>query len=173
MTKTNDSSGCRPCACRDCMEPVYSTLGAMCHECEDAGCELDAECQVEPEHVEGECLCSDADAYLCLVHEKAERIAELCRTEGAYPIAKLSDDPATVLPRLLEVLHELAPAGLTLAAIPDAALVDGAHPAWNGGAAEQALQAIVVALNAHAPEGFAVILDGESIGFYPIAGEGI
>jgi hypothetical protein len=101
------------------------------------------------------------------------RIADLCRTEGAYPIARLSEDPADVLPRLLAVLAELAPAPVSVPAIPAAALTDGRHPAWNGGIAEAALVAIMVALNAHAPEGFALIVEGDAIGFYPLAGEGI
>ena len=37
-------TGYRPCACRDCMEIAIGGRGAMCHECEDAGCNGDREC---------------------------------------------------------------------------------------------------------------------------------
>lgn len=40
-------SGYRPCACRDCMETVIGGPGAMCWECEEAGCEPNKECQAE------------------------------------------------------------------------------------------------------------------------------
>ena len=39
--------GYRPCACRDCMEIAIGEEGAMCHACEEAGCELDHECSAE------------------------------------------------------------------------------------------------------------------------------
>lgn len=42
-------SGYLPCACRDCFEIAIGEKGAMCHECESAGCELDSECCCEPE----------------------------------------------------------------------------------------------------------------------------
>jgi hypothetical protein len=174
MTKTTESGYC-PCACRDCMEIAIGEPGAMCHECEDSGCEGDAEC-LRPE-VFGDEECEDNACTGCAWCEAVNpppcRIAELCLTEGSYPIARLSEDPADVLPRLLAVLHELAPAPVSVPAIPAAALTDGRHPAWDGGIAEVALLAIIVALNAHAPEGFALIVEGESIGFYPLAGEGI
>lgn len=35
-----------PCGCRDCMEIAVGEPGAFCPECQDAGCEHDAECQV-------------------------------------------------------------------------------------------------------------------------------
>ena len=44
MSKTPES-GSRPCACRDCFETAIGGPGAMCHECEDAGCPGDRECQ--------------------------------------------------------------------------------------------------------------------------------
>ena len=36
------------CACRDCMEIAIGISGeTMCHACEEAGCELDSECEAE------------------------------------------------------------------------------------------------------------------------------
>ena len=55
MTTTKrKETGYVPCACRDCMEIAIGTSGegALCHECESAGCEAnDGECSVpwEPE----------------------------------------------------------------------------------------------------------------------------
>lgn len=42
-------SGYLPCACRDCMEIAIGLTGAMCHDCEEAGCEPDSECRREPD----------------------------------------------------------------------------------------------------------------------------
>lgn len=51
-------SGYRDCACRDCFEIAIGEEGALCHECEEAGCEAHAgECSVEhdlEEETEGE-----------------------------------------------------------------------------------------------------------------------
>jgi hypothetical protein len=48
MTKTARAnpipSGYIPCACRDCMEIAIGAPGALCHECETAGCDPEAEC---------------------------------------------------------------------------------------------------------------------------------
>jgi hypothetical protein len=175
MTKTiaPAESGYRPCACRDCFEIAIGEPGAYCHECDDAGCPgyqgqpgMSQECQAPSTYGIDE---GDDD-------EPGSRIGELCRTEGAYPIAALTDGPAVVVTRLLEVLRELAPA--EVAAVPvmssDAldAMGDASHPAWDAGAAEELLRALMLALNAHAPEGFLVMLDGECVGFYPLTHEG-
>ena len=48
--KRPKESGYTPCACRDCMETAISDdmrKPEMCHECQDAGCEHDSECQGE------------------------------------------------------------------------------------------------------------------------------
>lgn len=156
MTKTTTSSYCF-CACRDCFETAIGEPGtAYCDGCDDAGC-ID---------YEGRCQATE---------EPGCRIAELCQAQGSFPIATLADGPAAVVPRLLAVLGELVPAGATAAlpAMPSAALEDDAHPAWNGGSAEAALLAILEALNAHAPEGFAIIIEAEQIGFFSLAGIGI
>lgn len=42
---SHTESSYRPCACRDCFETAIGEPGAMCHECEEAGCEPDSECQ--------------------------------------------------------------------------------------------------------------------------------
>jgi hypothetical protein len=177
MTKTiaPAESGYRPCACRDCFEIAIGEPGAYCHECDDAGCPgyqgqpgMSQECQAPGAY--------GGDDSGCGGYDHGSRIAELCRTEGAYPIAVLTDGPAVIVVRLLDVLRELAPTAV--AAVPvmssDAldAMGDGSHPAWDGGAAEELLRALMAALNAHAPEGFLVMLDGESVGFYPLKHEG-
>ena len=36
-------SGYIPCGCRDCMEIAIGEPGALCWECEEAGCEAGAE----------------------------------------------------------------------------------------------------------------------------------
>lgn len=54
------TSGYQHCACRDCMEIAIGDDGepALCHECEEAGCDADSgsECSVEHdlEDTEGE-----------------------------------------------------------------------------------------------------------------------
>lgn len=56
----NFKSGYVHCACRDCMEVTISSEddaeeGALCLDCEEAGCEAGAgECCVEHEEFEGE-----------------------------------------------------------------------------------------------------------------------
>lgn len=44
-------SGYTSCACRDCFEIAISDTEELdfCNACEDAGCEADSECCVEPE----------------------------------------------------------------------------------------------------------------------------
>lgn len=42
------TTGYVDCACRDCFEIAIGTAGeSFCHDCEEAGCELNAECQSE------------------------------------------------------------------------------------------------------------------------------
>ena len=43
MTIANDN-GYRSCACRDCMEIAIGE--PVCWACEEAGCDVDGECQV-------------------------------------------------------------------------------------------------------------------------------
>jgi hypothetical protein len=52
MSSERPMSGYTHCACRDCMETVMSDDMAhpdLCSDCEEAGCEPDSECCVEPE----------------------------------------------------------------------------------------------------------------------------
>lgn len=65
-------SGYTDCACRDCFEIAIGVEGeAMCHACEEAGCEdyqvegMSQECQVEPEPEMPECpVCEGEGAIL-------------------------------------------------------------------------------------------------------------
>lgn len=175
MTKTiaPAESGYRPCACRDCFEIAIGEPGAYCHECVDSGCPgyqgeagMSQECQAPSAYGGSE---EDGD---CDGDEPGSRIGELCQTDGAYPIASLADGPAMVVARLLEVLRELAPDALALPAVPREALADAAHPAWDG-IAEELLRALMAAVNQHAPEGFLLQFEGESLGFYPLANAGL
>lgn len=48
-------SGYRPCACRDCMEIAIGDDGALCWECQEAGCEGgETECCAPGAYAEGE-----------------------------------------------------------------------------------------------------------------------
>lgn len=45
------NSGYTACACRDCFETSVSDNmdhPDLCNECEEAGCDLESECSVEP-----------------------------------------------------------------------------------------------------------------------------
>ena len=55
------------CACRDCFEIAIGAPGvAMCHGCEDAGCEAGAEQECEAPHSYGGCedTCPDCGESL-------------------------------------------------------------------------------------------------------------
>jgi hypothetical protein len=57
LTTPMGESGYTHCACRDCMNEVVSDDMAhpdLCSDCEEAGCEPDSECCVEPELEESE-----------------------------------------------------------------------------------------------------------------------
>jgi hypothetical protein len=118
-------------------------------------------------------LTASGQLLACVEYPPLSRIAQLCQADGCYPIAQFTGDPADVLPRVLSVLRELAPAAHAAVAIPTEALTDGGHEWWNGPVAEQAIAGIIEALNANAPEGFAIIIEADHIGFYPHAGEAI
>lgn len=49
-------SGYRNCACRDCFEIAIGEPGALCSECEEAGCEAgtEQECQAPNAYGQGE-----------------------------------------------------------------------------------------------------------------------
>jgi hypothetical protein len=53
-------SGTRPCACRDCFEIAIGIPGAMCGECDYAGCQYEDECSRDDAYGDSEDeLCSD------------------------------------------------------------------------------------------------------------------
>ncbi len=55
------ASGYRDCACRDCFEIAIGEEGALCSECEEAGCEAGAEKECEAPGAYGvdvDCSCS-------------------------------------------------------------------------------------------------------------------
>lgn len=62
------TSGYTHCACRDCFEVTVSSdtdEPELCSACEDAGCEADSECCVEPEPEPPECpACGGESAVL-------------------------------------------------------------------------------------------------------------
>ncbi len=39
------TTGYRTCSCRDCFEVAIGEDGALCSDCEQAGCEPEGECQ--------------------------------------------------------------------------------------------------------------------------------
>ena len=67
-------TGYTHCACRDCMEIAIGKPGkAFCHDCEEAGCEHDSECQ-SPNAYGG----SDEE-----ITEEAERTVREMKARGA------------------------------------------------------------------------------------------
>ena len=50
----NKVTGYTYCACRDCFEIAIGEDPVMCNECEDAGCEMDEDCQREDAYLEAE-----------------------------------------------------------------------------------------------------------------------
>jgi len=70
----HEANGYGPCGCRDCMEIAIGEPGAMCHACEDAGCEGERECLAasayggEPEECEDDACtgCAWCDAQICI-----------------------------------------------------------------------------------------------------------
>lgn len=47
------SVGYHHCACRDCFELYVGKPGEMCLACEEAGCELDSECEAPHTYCSG------------------------------------------------------------------------------------------------------------------------
>lgn len=165
MIHPTHETGYRPCACRDCFETAIGGPGAMCHDCEDAGCE-------------GERECLASGAYGGELEEPeptpAEAIRAACAHAGFFVITEGANHPATVLGRLGTVLAALDPAAHEqLAAratttIPAEALSDELHAFWETHAADAILGAYVAALAAVAPEGCTFCSEGawSRIGFF-------
>ena len=148
-----------PCACRDCCEIAIGKPGALCHECDDAGCAPERECQA-------------ADAY----GGEAEPITErepsawhrAVEQQGFAIVSEGSNDPQVVLPRVLAALEIIAPAAhafLTtsgrVSRIPAEALASGQHPFWSSEESDAALAEIFVALDERAPAGTFFGAEGE------------
>lgn len=54
MPTNQTTSGYVPCACRDCFETAIGELGqALCHDCEEHGCEAGAEAECCSPHAYG------------------------------------------------------------------------------------------------------------------------
>jgi hypothetical protein len=151
-------SGYRPCACRDCFEIAIGNAGAMCHECEDAGCPGDRECLAagayggEPEE------CEDNDCAGCSWCDAAERseaqvdaIADgICASIERWLPAQ-QPKPQGEIERLLADAPAARPVVEALrASIPDAALLDSRHPYWDSPAAAEVLGAMLDAIDAAA-----------------------
>lgn len=96
----SEQSGYVTCDCRDCMEIAIGVPGALCHACDDAGCDPERECLVcarddeacAAEMVRRMCKCPGA----CLVHphggvtlctrcEETPRASGLDTCEGCLP----------------------------------------------------------------------------------------
>lgn len=159
MTKIIES-GYRPCACRDCMEIAIGEPGAFCIECEDAGCEGDGECQVGP------------DAEPEPAEEARQTALATIQGASAWIVTEGSSDPRDVLARLVGALAMLSPSAClqleALRAIPQAALDDELHPYWVSVNAAQVLDALMAALQRHAPPGFEFAAEGNwfRLGFF-------
>jgi hypothetical protein len=175
-------SGYRPCACRDCMEIAIGEAGALCHHCEDAGCDPNRECQAvtayggdEPEECEdNDCTgCAWCDAHgttkpLTTIHAACER-------DGFYVVSAGTTHPVDVIAAMVRALVTLdVEQRMTStikgpeSAIPEEALADEAHPFWASAEARLVLDALTIALNALAPEGFAFTCEGSltRLGFF-------
>src|ERR1700742_4248407 len=94
MPNTQTTSGYVPCACRDCFETAIGELGqALCHDCEEHGCEAGAEAECCSHHAYGgdeaeacafedcEDVATEGESHLrfCATHaaEHAENLKEL------------------------------------------------------------------------------------------------
>jgi hypothetical protein len=178
ITMKTTESGYRPCACRDCFEIAIGEAGALCHLCEDAGCDPASECLVAndgPEECEDNACegCPWCDAHgitkpLTLIHEACDR-------DGYYVVTEGTDHPVDVISALIRALvildvdHRMTS---TIkgpeAAVPEEALGDERHPFWDSPEARLVLEALAIALNALAPEGFIFMCEGEPtrLGFF-------
>lgn len=174
MIRSLTPSGYVPCACRDCFEIAIGTPGALCHTCDDAGCNPDRECQ-------------GADAYGGEPDPPSERPTQpapgstifhaLVAHQGFAVITEGTSHPRTVIERLLAALRLLAPAahaqltapGGVISTIPEAALARHLHPYWDGDdATEVVMIPLMTALDAAAPPGSRFCCEGDAcrLGFF-------
>lgn len=108
------------------------------------------------------------------MHRQAIHAA--CARQGYCVLTDGTRHPGIVIGRLLSALRALAPLSalddalvvVTNAVSPDA-LDDDAHPDWDAPAAALALEALVAAVNRHAPPGYALLPEGDGLrlGFFP------
>jgi hypothetical protein len=159
-------SGYRPCACRDCMEIANGDQGSMCHHCVDAGCDSGRECQAAGAYG-GESEPEPMNA--------PTPIHAACQAAGFYIVTEGSEHPEHMITRMLTALFILDTEDRMAesvtgpgAAIPAAALTDGQHPFWCSAEAKLVLEALTIALDALAPEGFRFTAEGNwsRLGFF-------
>lgn len=189
-------SGYRPCACRDCFEIAIGAEGAMCHDCQDAGCTGEGECSA-PGAYGGELELEDDASEAVTVPPAAEPdpllpsvlqgmitcaqtarpiITAECQRKGFYIVSHGSYDPRIVIPRLVAALIAITPSAAETLAAPDSsfrllteeALNDEQHEFWAGRDAERLLLDLTLALNAAAPPGFVFMVEGafHNMGFF-------
>jgi hypothetical protein len=98
-----------------------------------------------------------------------------CDSVGYCILTENTTDPAVVLKRLLTALRVLSPeahadADAAALSIPSEALADEGHAWWSSAAADAVMHTIGLALNAHAPKGFALDARGDwlRLGFFPL-----
>ncbi len=214
------------CGCRDCMEIAIGEAGALCHHCEDAGCDPERECQAATayggEANTGICGCGerlvvmptgpdefDSLCPICDRHMIAgelggcddgpaevrairEQLAELepesgplpaprtpihaaCAANGFCIVSEGTAEPVRVIAAMIRALKTLDTEGRMdaalrgpEAAIPEEALGDEHHAFWSSAEARLVLDALTIALNALAPEGFMFTFEGEAtrLGFF-------
>ncbi len=110
-------------------------------------------------------------------------IETACETDGCYVVSEGTLKASEVFPKVLDALSELAPAvyqqlmmpGCGFASVPSYALDDPSDEWWDGEDASAVLEAVVEALNDHAPDGFyfgAHEGDGACFGFFRNEDEG-
>jgi hypothetical protein len=131
-------SGYRPCACPDCFEIAIGDDGAMCHQCDDAGCSGDRECQA-------------AGAYGGEAEECEDNACTGCSWCDAQPEAQPQPEPLLTIERLLaDAPAARAAVEALVALIPEAALADGTHAYWDTPAAAELMAGVITAIDAEA-----------------------
>lgn len=162
------ASGYAYCACRDCFE-LTLCAGTMCHDCDDAGCPGDRECQASGAYGgEEEAPESEPPAAPVPTHYHA-----LVEHQGFALVSEGTFHPATLLARLLDALWLLDPGAhqvlaAAVAAIPDDARQDERHGYWDGPAANRLMVDLMSALDAAAPPStrFAAEDSFDRLGFF-------
>lgn len=98
-----------------------------------------------------------------------------CERQGYCVLSEGTAHPGIIISRLLTALRRLAPTAEWTAqlaaistAVSPAALEDTTHPDWDLPAGQRALDGLVQALNAAAPPGFVLCVEGDwtRVGFF-------